>query len=74
MLITAPSHKAKRDIFSFFFNRKVYCVFLLESPHRGDSYEYTKYTIFRMKKKNTLNYPKCAAVGFFQRDSRMSSK
>ena len=44
---------------------KVYCVFTLESPHRGDSNEYTQYTIFNMNKKNTLNYPKSAAMGFF---------
>ena len=30
-----------RDIFSIFYNMKVYCVFSLESPHRGDSNEYT---------------------------------
>ena len=40
-------------------------MFSLESPHRGDSYEYTQYTIFNMKKKNTLKYPKSAAMGFF---------
>ena len=44
---------------------KVYSVFSLESPHRGDSNEYTQYTIFNMKKKNTLNHPKSAAMGFF---------
>ena len=38
----------------------------LESPHRGDSNEYTQYTIFNMKKKNTLNYPK-SAMGFFSK-------
>ena len=38
-------------IFSILFNMKVCCVFLLESPHRGDSYEYTQYTIFNKKKK-----------------------
>ena len=43
----------------------VYFVFLLESPHRGDSHEYTQYTIFNMNKKNSLNYPKSAAMGFF---------
>ena len=37
----------------------------LESPHRGDSYEYTKYTIFSIKKKITLYYPKYGAMGFF---------
>ena len=40
-------------------------MFLLESPHRGDSNEYTKYTIFNIKKKITQNYPKSAAMGFF---------
>ena len=63
-----------RDIFLIFFNMKVCCVFTLESPHRGDSNEYTQYTIFNMNMKNTLNYPKFAAMGFFPRDSRMSSK
>ena len=51
------------DIFSIFFNIKVYCVFSLESPHRGNSNEYTEYTIFN--EKITLNYPKSAAIGFF---------
>ena len=32
-----------------FFNMKVCCMFSLESPHRGDSNEYTQYTIFNMK-------------------------
>ena len=51
--------------FSVFFNMKVYCVFLLESPHRGDPDENTNYTVFNIKKKITLNYPKSAAMGFF---------
>ena len=63
-----------RDTFSIFFNMKVWCVFSLESPHQGDSNEYTQYTIFNIKQKITLNYPKSAAMGFFQRDSRTSSK
>ena len=46
--------------------KKVYCVFSLESPHRGDSNEYTQYTIFNMTKKFTIYYPKSAAMGFFQ--------
>ena len=45
------------DIFSIFFNMKVCCVFLLESPQRGDSNEYTQHTIFNIKKKITLIYP-----------------
>ena len=53
---------------------KVYFVFSLELPHRGDSNEYTQYTIFSMKKEITLNYPKSAPMGFFPRDSRTSSK
>ena len=53
-------------MFSIFFNMKVYCVFLLESHHRGDSNEYTKFTIFNIKKKKKiiLNYSESAAVGF----------
>ena len=60
--------------FRFFFNMNMCCVFSLESPHRGDSSEYTLYTIFSIKKKITLNYPKSAAKGFFLWDSRTSSK
>ena len=49
-------------------------MFSLESPHWGDSNEYTQwddsneytqYTIFKIKKKITLNYPKSAAKEFF---------
>ena len=54
------------DIFLIFFNMKVCCVFTLEPPHRGDSNEYTQYTLFNMNMKNTLDYPKSAAMGFFQ--------
>ena len=39
-------------------------MFSLESPYRGDSNEYTQYTIFNIK--ITLNYPKYAAMKFFQ--------
>ena len=62
-------------IFSIFYNMKLYmnCVFSLESPHRGDSNEYTKYTLFNTKKINQI-YPKSAAMGFFPRDSKTSSK
>ena len=52
------------DIFSIFFNMKVFCVFSLESPHRGDSNEYTQYTIFNVENKITLNYLKSAAMRF----------
>ena len=36
-----------------FFNMKVCCVFSLESPHGGDSNEYTQYTIFNIKKEKS---------------------
>ena len=45
-----------------FFNMKVCSVFSLGSPHQGDSNENTQYTIFNIKKKITLNYPK--SMGF----------
>ena len=62
------------DIFLIFFNIKVCCVFSLESPHRGDSNENTQHTIFNRKKKVSPNYPKSAAMEFFPRDSKTSSK
>ena len=34
---------------------KVFCVFSLESLHRGDSNEVTQYTILNIKRKITLN-------------------
>ena len=39
-------------------------MFSLESPHRGDSNEYTQYTFFNIRKKITLNDPKSAAMRF----------
>ena len=45
---------------------KVYFVFSIESPHRGDSIEYTQCTIFNINKKDTINYPKSAIMFFFQ--------
>ena len=53
---------------------KVYFVYSLESPHLGDSNEYTQYTVFNIKKKITPNYPKTAAQGFFPRDSTSSKQ
>ena len=52
------------DVSSIFFNRKVYCMFSLESPHRGDSNEYTQYAVFNIKKEINPNYPKSAAMEF----------
>ena len=42
-------------------------MFSLESPHRGNSNEYKRYTIFNMNKKDTTNYPNSAAMGFFSK-------
>ena len=42
-------------------------MFSLESPHRGDSNDNTQYTIFNMNKKDTINYPKSTATGFFSK-------
>ena len=60
-----PDQELDKDIFLIYLNMKVCCVFSLESPHRGDSNGYTQHTVFNMNKKNTLNYPKSAAMGFF---------
>ena len=40
-------------------------MFSLESPHRGDSKEFTQYTIFNIKKRITLNYLKTAVMRYF---------
>ena len=59
-----------RDIFSIFFNMQVRCVFSIESPHRGDSNEYTQHTIFNIHTKITLNYIKSAAMGLCSRSPK----
>ena len=46
----------------------------IESPHKRDFYKYTQYTIFNIRRKIDLNYLKSAVMGFFPRDSSMSSK
>ena len=56
---------------------KICCVFSLESPHRGDSNEFTQHTIISIKRKSLeiiLNAIMSAAMGFFVRDSRTISK
>ena len=52
------------DIFSIFCNMKVHCVFSLESPHGGDFNEYTKYTIFNIRKKIILKLSQICSYGF----------
>ena len=59
---TVSSGGIIRIMVSIFFNMKAFCVFLLESPHRGDFDEYTQYTIINIKRKS----PKPAAIGFSQ--------
>ena len=54
MLIKDQVRRHKRNIFSIFYYIKVFGVFALESPHRGDSNEYTHYTIFIIKKEIRL--------------------
>ena len=49
-------------------------MFAIESPHRGDSNVNIQYTNFYNKKKIIPDYSKSAAMGFFPRDSRTSSK
>ena len=49
-------------------------MFSLESPHGGDSNEYTQYSIFNINMKITLNDSTSAAMGFFPRDTSTSSK
>ena len=69
------SERHNRDIISIFFNMNVCCVFSLESPHRGYSYEYKQHTFVNIKKKITHNHPKSAVMGFFPKGlSRTSSK
>ena len=40
-LLLSQVRRHNRDILFIFFSMKVYCVFSLESPQRGDSNEYT---------------------------------
>ena len=38
-------------MFSIFLNKKVRCLFLLDSPQRGNSNEYTQHTITIIQRK-----------------------
>ena len=62
------------DIHSILSNMKVHCMFSLESPQRGDSNEYTQYTISQYEKEILLNYPKSASMGLVPSYPRTSSK
>ena len=54
-----------RRIFLIFYNMKVYCVLSLESPHWGDSNEYTQYTFFNIKKENHTKFSNLHLREFF---------
>ena len=54
-----------RDITMIFFNMKVFCVFSLELPHRGDSNEYTQFTISQYEKENHPKLPIICSYGIF---------
>ena len=61
---SARSGGIKGTIFQF-FNMKVCCVFSEESTHRGDSNEYTQYTIFNTKKDNHRKLSQIYSYGNF---------
>ena len=53
---------------SIFFNLKnVCCMLSVESPHRGDSKEYTQYIIFNIKKENFCKLSEICRYGFFSK-------
>ena len=58
------------DIFSIFFNMKEYCVLSLESPHRGDSNDFTQYTIFNNEKENHPKLSQICSYGIFSKGLR----
>ena len=51
-----PASSRKQIFREIFYHEIVCCVYSLESPHRGDSYEYTQHTIIVKEIKNSLNY------------------
>ena len=51
--------------FRFFFKMKVCCVYSLESPHRGDSNEYTTIYHFQYKIENRPKLTKICSYGIF---------
>ena len=71
MLIIAQVRRHNRYIYSIFFNMNVCCVFSLESPHRGDSNEYTQYTIFQYKKENDPNFYQICSCGSFSKELKI---
>ena len=80
VLANEANHSARSGgiigiFFSIFFNRKVCCVFSLDSPHLGDSNEYIQHTSINKIKKITLNNSKYKNVcSNGKKDSRTCSK
>ena len=50
-----------------FYNMKVYCVFTVESPHRGDSNEYTQYIIFQYENEKRPKLSQICSYGIFSK-------
>ena len=49
------------------FCHEICCVFSLESPHRGDSNEYTQYTIFQYIKENQFQLSQICTYWIFSK-------
>ena len=56
-----------RDIFSVFFNMKVFWLCSLELPRRGDSNEYTEYSFFQYNKENQHKLSDICSNGIFSK-------
>ena len=74
MLIIAPGREASKEQFSILFSMILYCLFSLESPHRGDSNEYKQYTIFNINTESHLKLSEYAAMRLFPGDLGTSLK
>ena len=62
-MFSLASHlNSNRDIFSIVFNLKVYFVFSVESPNRGDSNENK---IYYLQFKEKENHPKLSQIGSY---------
>ena len=67
---TCSAKRRNRDIFSIFFSMKVHCVFSLESPQRGDSIEYTQFTISLYEKGNHPKLYRICSYGICSKGSK----
>ena len=77
MLIRAERQvrRHNKDILSIFFNKNIYCVFLLDRLINAILISTHNIPFSKQKiKKITLNYPKFPPMGFVPWDSRTSSK